>query len=240
MLHHKTIGSGPPVLLLPGMLGTIESELERFMQPIADLGYTAITADFPGHGQSEMAKSFTVRVLTEEIERLLSGLHLDPAVIFGYSLGGYAALNFALKHPLRVVGVWMHATKFYWSGQEAEDLAAEMDLAYLEEQKPDYLAKLHDRHTAENLEALMPWLNKMIAALPDTGLTEFDLEELKLPVMVSVGDRDEMIPASEAVDLYQALPHGQLTVFPDTNHPLDSLRDHVLLPVFKDFLNRLD
>jgi pimeloyl-ACP methyl ester carboxylesterase len=67
-----------------------------------------------------------------------------------------------------------------------------------------------------------------------------ELEDLDLPVMISVGDRDELVPVSEALDLQHALQRAQLSVFADTNHPLASLRDHVFLPAFRDFLNRLD
>ena len=204
------------------------------------MGYTAIGAELPGHGQSEMTKSLTTRVMVEEIDRLLNGIHADPAVILGYSTGGYAALSYALKHKNRVVGVWMHATKFYWSGEEAENLATELDLAWLEENNPERLAELKAQHGDEKLEAMMPWLSKMITSMPDTGLTEMDLEDCELPIMVSGGDRDELVPVNEIIDLYHALQRGQLCIFPDTNHPLDSLRDHVFLPVFRDFLNRLD
>ena len=240
MLHHQSIGSGPPVLVLPGMLGTIGSQWQRYLQPIADMGYTAIGADLPGHGPSEMTKSLTMRVMVEEIDRLLTGIHAEPAVLLGYSTGGYAALSYALKHTNRVVGVWMHATKFYWSGEEAENLAAELDLAWMEENNPERLAELKAQHSEEKLEAMMPWLSKMITSMPDSGLTEMDLEDCELPVMVSGGDRDELVPVSEVVDLFGALRRGQLCIFPDTLHPLDSLRDHVFLPVFRDFLNRLD
>ena len=240
MLQHKSVGSGPPVLLLPGLLGTIETEMDRFIQPIADLGYTVIGADYPGHGQSEMTKSLTMRVIVEELDRFLNGIHAEPVIIFGYSMGGYAGLSYALKHPNRVVGLWMHATKFYWSGEEADNMAMELDLEYLAENKPDRLEALKALHGEEQLEALMPWLNKLVTGMPDAGLTEFDLEDLETPIVVSVGDRDELVPANEALDLQKSLQRGQLCVFPDTNHPLPALRDHVFLPAFRDFLNRLD
>ena len=240
MLHHRSIGSGPPVLILPGMLGTIDTEWQSFLQPIADMGYTVIAADLPGHGPSDMPKALTLRVMGEEIEKLLQEIKAEPVVILGYSLGGYAALAWALKHPTRVVGVWMHATKFFWSGEEAENLGMELDITYLEENFPERLQKLRELHGEEKLSGIMPWLNKLVTSLPDIGLTRSDLEEAQFPVMVSAGDHDELVPVTEVVDLYRALPRGQLCVLPDTNHPLGSVRDHVFLPIFKDFLNRLD
>ena len=240
MLHHRSIGSGPPVLILPGMLGTIDTEWESFLQPIAAMGYTVIAADLPGHGPSDMPKALTLRVIGDEIDKLMTEMNAEPVVILGYSLGGYAALAWALKHPTRVVGVWMHATKFFWSGEEAENLGAELDLAYLEENAPERLQRLRELHGQEKLEGILPWLNKLVTSLPDNGLTKSDLEEAKFPVMISSGDHDELVPVSEAVDLYRALPKGQLCILPDTNHPLSSVRDQVFLPIFRDFLNRLD
>jgi pimeloyl-ACP methyl ester carboxylesterase len=239
MLHYRSIGSGPPVLILPGLLGTVETEWQAFLQPIADMGYTVIAADLPGHGESEMPKALTLRIIAEEIEKLLQEIKAEPVVILGYSLGGYAGLSWALKHPNRVIGVWMHSTKFYWSGEEAENLGTELDAAYLEENLPERLQVLRERHGEEKLATMLPWLQKLVTGLPDLGLTQLDLEDAKFPVMVSVGDRDELVPVNEAVDLYRALPQGQLCVLSDTNHPLSSVRDHVFLPIVRDFLNRL-
>lgn len=239
MLKHTTIGNGPPIVLLPSMLGSIDAEWRPYMQTIADMGYKVIAVDWPGHAQSEMTKSFTFRVLVEELEALFKELKTEPAVVFGYSMGGYAALHYALKNPTRVLAIWMHGTKFYWSGEEAENMAAELEMSWQEENKPERLEKLRAIH-GDNLDLLMPWLSKMVLNLPDTGLTTFELEDFKIPVLVSVGDRDELVPVNEAFDLYDSLPNAQLAVLPDTNHPLQSVRDHVLLPVMKDFLNRLD
>ncbi|MCL4305722.1 alpha/beta hydrolase [bacterium] len=239
MLKHTSIGNGPPIVLLPSMLGTSESEWGPHVKTFVDMGHSVLTVDWPGHAQSDLTKSFTFRVLVEELDALFKHLKTEPALIFGYSMGGYAALHYALKNANRVVAIWMHGTKFYWSGEEAENMAAELDIEWLEENKPERLEKLRAIH-GEGLDELMPWLSKMVTNLPDTGLTELELEDFKIPVLVTVGDRDELVPVAEAADLAEALPKGQLAVFADTNHPIQSARDHVLIPVLKDFLNRLD
>jgi pimeloyl-ACP methyl ester carboxylesterase len=111
-------------------------------------------------------------------------------------------------------------------------------LEWLQDNNPERLEKLTEIH-GEGLEEVLPWLHKMVINLPDTGLTELDVEQLELPVLVSVGDSDELIPVEEALDLFKALPKAQLAIFPDTNHPIQSVRDHVAIPFVKDFLNRL-
>jgi predicted esterase len=85
------------------------SELSSFLeQSMLDFFVKTPLVDRP-HGDIRAPRPQAL----EEIERLLTALHCDPVVILGYSTGGYAGLSFALKHPGRVVGLWMHGTKFY-------------------------------------------------------------------------------------------------------------------------------
>jgi hypothetical protein len=47
-------------------------------------------------------------------------------------------------------------------------MAAELDIEWMQENKPERLEKLRAIH-GENLDTLMPWLSKMVTNLPDTA-----------------------------------------------------------------------
>ena len=75
----------------------------------------------------------------------------------------------------------------------------------------------------------------LVAYLGEEGVTENMLRKAQCPVLVSVGDRDELVPVQEAYLLSRALPNGALLVLPQTRHPFQSINLNPLLPVMQDF-----
>jgi pimeloyl-ACP methyl ester carboxylesterase len=55
------------------------------------------------------------------------------------------------------------------------------------------------------------------------------------PVLVSVGDRDELVPLPEAQRLSRVLPRGELMVLPGVRHPYPAIRAVPLIPMMQEF-----
>src|SRR5690606_1935467 len=55
--------------------------------------------DQRNHGQSPHSNEFNYKVLSEDILNFIQEHHIDSPVIIGHSMGGKAAMNFALTHP---------------------------------------------------------------------------------------------------------------------------------------------
>jgi pimeloyl-ACP methyl ester carboxylesterase len=69
----------------------------------------------------------------------------------------------------------------------------------------------------------------------DNGLTENMIGRLQAPVLISVGDRDELVPLPEAARLSRILPNGELLVLPGVRHPFNSIRPVPFLPALQYF-----
>ncbi|MEY2849203.1 MAG: hypothetical protein RI885_1870 [Actinomycetota bacterium] len=97
-------GSGPLVLLVPGM-GDLRSTY-RFLAPaLVTAGYTVATADLRGHGESDTSFTDYGDVATAgDIEALIRELG-GPAVIVGNSMAAGAAVLVAAEHPHLVDGL---------------------------------------------------------------------------------------------------------------------------------------
>ncbi|APU16687.1 MULTISPECIES: alpha/beta fold hydrolase [Actinoalloteichus] len=97
-------GSGPLVLLVPGM-GELRSTY-RFLVPVlVDAGYTVATCDLRGHGESDASFAGYGDVDTAgDVEALLRELG-SPAVIVGNSMAAGAAVIVAAEHPELVRGL---------------------------------------------------------------------------------------------------------------------------------------
>lgn len=104
-VHYHEAGSGPPVLLLHGG-GPGASGWSNFNRNIASLAtrYRAILPDAPGFGQSESRdlSAGLFSAMADALRGLLDELGIDKAHLVGNSMGGGAAIKFAMDCPDRV------------------------------------------------------------------------------------------------------------------------------------------
>lgn len=108
-LHYRVVGSGPPLLLIPGGDGDADT-LQSVQAGLAER-YTVITHDRRGLSRSprhDPAAPVSIQTHGEDAARLLAALAGEPAVAFGTSLGGLIALEVAARHAARVRAVLAH------------------------------------------------------------------------------------------------------------------------------------
>lgn len=105
-LHATREGQGPPLLLLHGFTGSGEG-WGQLRDALAER-VTAITLDLPGHGRSTSPADparYALSRFVDDLCRVLDALGLERTSLLGYSLGGRAALRFALERPGRVAAL---------------------------------------------------------------------------------------------------------------------------------------
>jgi pimeloyl-ACP methyl ester carboxylesterase len=97
-------GSGPGVLLAHGWNGR-GIQLHRFIEPLIQRGYSVLTYDAPGHGESQGRTSsyFEFSDTIRALIRSSDGYNIRGVI--AHSLGGSAVVNSMEKenHPLEVV-----------------------------------------------------------------------------------------------------------------------------------------
>ncbi|PIE24908.1 MAG: alpha/beta hydrolase [Neptuniibacter caesariensis] len=100
LLNYQVHGEGSPLLILHGLFGTLENwgtQIKRLSQ-----NYQVIAADMRDHGRSPHSEEISYTLMAEDIRNLMDHLNLDSAHIIGHSMGGKAAMQFALTYPDRV------------------------------------------------------------------------------------------------------------------------------------------
>lgn len=210
------------LLLLHGALGAAPM-LEPLKQAL-QANYQVHTLNFSGHGGLELSASFTMDVFAADIKRLLDEKKIDQVSIFGYSMGGYAALYFALQHPTRVKRIYTLATKFAWSPATAEKETKLLNPEKIEEKVPKFADTLAQRHAPQNWKDVMHRTARMMMQLgQQPPLTPENLASITIPVQVSVGDQDTMVSVEETRWAFTHLPQANLQVLPATKHPLETI-----------------
>ena len=102
-LHIERVGrAGPAVVLLHGF-GSC-SFLWRAVAPrLADAGYTALSIDLMGHGESDrpIDASYSLAAQAEYVERALTALRLGQVTVVGQDMGALVALLLSSLRPER-------------------------------------------------------------------------------------------------------------------------------------------
>lgn len=98
--HVQALGSGPPVVLLHGLLVGSLAGWYFTAAPVLARRHRVLLYDLRGHGRSERPPSgYGVAAQATDLEALLGALGVDgPADLVGHSFGGLVALRFALDH----------------------------------------------------------------------------------------------------------------------------------------------
>jgi pimeloyl-ACP methyl ester carboxylesterase len=228
-------GYKPHLLLLPGLLGAISSQWRPFLKPLSEQ-YRLTLVDLRGHGRSQNnAHTLNISQMVDDLTGLLDHLKIERLHIAGYSLGGYLGLLLALNQPRRVATLLMHATKFYWTAEAAAKMQQQLNPDVMAEKVPAYADQLVKDHGGRQWRALVRQAAELTAGLVEHGITERQLQNLRIPILVSVGDRDDLVLLPEAFRLSRALPHGDLLVLPNTRHPMQTVRLVPLLPMMQAF-----
>ena len=236
LIHYEEHGKreGDTLLLLPGLLGSISSQWRIFLDALS-VEYRVILADLRGHGRSEnRARELEAERMVRDIADLLDHLDVASVHVAGYSLGGYLGLMLHLYEPRRVATVLMHATKFYWNEEGVLGMRRQLDPERLAQKAPIYADQLVREH-GSRWRQLVRQAGDLVATMAQDGLTEGMAKRAQIPILVSVGDRDEMVTIAEAARLARVLPNGQLLVLPGVKHPFNTVSKIPLLPMMQQF-----
>lgn len=99
-LHTRVEGEGPAVIMLHGLFGD-GANLAGIARPLRDQ-YQIWLPDQRNHGQSPHAEDCSYVALAQDIKALIDTEELAAVHLVGHSMGGKAAMTFALQHPEQV------------------------------------------------------------------------------------------------------------------------------------------
>src|SRR5437762_5291395 len=156
-LYYEEMGSGPPLVLLNNLTGTLdETGLGAWaglggwgtLRPYLAQRYHVIHVDSRGHGRTnnpEGPDAFALATLAADIVALIDRLELGPAHVAGFSLGGIMGLELALARATLVRSVIGIGTN-YTTNEKSRTAYLGLDPDRVEREDPAWAADLARRH----------------------------------------------------------------------------------------------
>lgn len=211
------------ILLLHGAIGAVD-QLNPLKEKLRGK-YEVHSINFTGHCGSEIPNEpFSIEMFADDIVSYIDKNDLAGINIFGYSMGGYAALYAALMNQGKLGKIFTLATKFDWSNEIAEREVKMLDAQTIEQKVPKFAEELSMRHGADKWVTVLEKTSEMMVALGRNNLLTVEtLGNMKNEVLVGVGDRDKMVSIEESSAAFRAMPNSKLLVMPGTPHPIEQV-----------------
>ena len=135
-INYKELGSGPPVIILHGLLGMLDN-WRSFSRALSE-NYRVISIDQRNHGKSFHSSEFNYKLLAEDLADFMTSMQLEQAHLIGHSMGGKTVMQFLIDYQERVdKAIIVDITPTGSTGQHTEIFEAllAVDIAAVQKRK---------------------------------------------------------------------------------------------------------
>lgn len=225
------------IVLLHGALGS-KTQFE-ILKNLLSKNFQFYDLDFEGHGGRITEEDYSIELFTQNTLDLFEKEEIDKANLFGYSMGGYVALNFAKKEPNLVDRIITLGTKFNWNKEIAEKEIKMLNPEKIEAKVPRFANILKERHHPVNWkEVLKKTANMMIELGEGKGLKDEEIKQIKHKILIGLGSEDKMVTKEESAFVVNMLPNGSLKIIEGFEHPIEKVDVSKLERTIIDFINK--
>jgi pimeloyl-ACP methyl ester carboxylesterase len=237
-----------------------ESQLHHFARGYRCIAYNA--RGYPPSDVPEDAALYGWEFAVDDIAAVMQGLRIERAHLVGSSMGGYAALQFGLRHPKKASAIvaagvgsgshpsqrtaWLRETSvlsriFIDHGMVsmAERIGrgpARIQLKYKDQKSwREFVVRLR-RHSALGMSNTMAHCQ---ASRPSLHDLRDQLSGITIPVLLAVGDEDARCLDTNLM-LKSALPNAGLWICPNTGHAINLEEPIAFNAQIESFLSAVD
>jgi 3-oxoadipate enol-lactonase len=224
-------GQGPPVLLIMGLGWT--SAMWHRTRPILADHYRTVALDNRGVGRSDVPPGpYSIALMASDAAAVLDTAGIERAHIFGVSMGGMIAQEFALQYPERVHSLILGCTAA--GGPHSVQADSEVLQAlfprglspdeFAESMNPFiYYSSTPRERIEEDMVLRRKWYptdSGFMAQLQ--GIMGWEaysrLPQIAARTLVVHGDSDRLIPPANGDQIAKRIPGAKLVLIPNASH----------------------
>lgn len=262
-LFYESAGTGSPIIFVHEFGGSHwswEPQLNYFSRRHQCITYAA--RGFPPSDVPDDVNKYSQARAADDIVDVLSAAGIEKAHLVGLSMGGFATLHAAIRHPDRVLSV-VAAGAGYGAEKEHEEYfrrISEQVAKNFEERGAEAFAKIYavgasrvqfqdkdprgwalfaerlGKHSSLGAANTMRGVQMRRPSLYDL---EAEFKALEAPVLVLVGDEDDHC-IQPGVFLKRAIPRCGLAVLPKTGHTLNLEEPDLFNRLLAEFIAQVE
>jgi 3-oxoadipate enol-lactonase len=230
-INYEIQGSGEPLLMIMGLSFSLLDWGEKFTELLARY-YQLILFDNRDAGfTSQSTRPYSIADMADDAAGLLDGLNIPKAHVFGVSMGGAIAQQFALKYPHKLDKLILGCTMAGGECSQMGDISGVMngDLAELlftptfiennGQELGEFLSKTTPLHSQGDalLRQMQAFGTHDTCDSPEERLRQ-RLTEIQASTLILTGDKDIAIPRSNSDLLAAKIPNAKLEIIADAAH----------------------
>ncbi|MBW4458498.1 MAG: alpha/beta hydrolase [Nostoc indistinguendum CM1-VF10] len=225
-VHYELKGNGDPLLMIMGLSFSLLDWGDELPDELAKQ-YQVILFDNRDAGRtiSSLVKSYTIADLADDAAGLLEELGIKQAHVFGVSMGGMVAQQFALRHASKLNKLILGCTMAGGTCSIPANLTNLLGGSLFNFLfTPSYLADPNNKKKAQEfLVKTSPFHSKENGFVRQMkAIASHDtcnaLQDIKAPTLVITGDSDVAIPPGNSDVLVQKISGAKLATIKDAAH----------------------
>jgi pimeloyl-ACP methyl ester carboxylesterase len=222
------------LILLHGALGS-QQQFDPLIE-ILKAHFTVYRFNLPGHGGNPIPEKFSIPLFTDALLEFMDIHQLHAVHIFGYSMGGYIALQTAKNHPGRITKIMTLGTMLKWNPEIAANEVKMLNPEIIEAKVPKFAEQLRQRHAPQDWKEIMKRITDMMIEMGNgDAMTLEDFEKINIPVLVGLGSHDQMVKQEDTMEIVKRLPRGQFQLFEGWKHPIEGVEVEELARIISGY-----
>ncbi|XP_053520092.1 valacyclovir hydrolase isoform X2 [Artibeus jamaicensis] len=224
-LHYQRTGEGEhAVLLLPGMLGSGETDFGPQIKNLNKKLFTVVAWDPRGYGHSrppdrDFPGDFFERDAKDAVD-LMKALKFKKFSLLGWSDGGITALIAAAKHPADIHKMVVWGANAYVTEEDERIYQGIRDVSKWSEKTKKPLETLYGyEYFAKTCEKWVDGI-KQFKHLPDGNICRHLLPLIQCPTLIVHGEKDPLVPRFHADFIHKHVSGSRLHLMPEGKHNL--------------------
>lgn len=233
-IYYEKKGSGPYLILIEGL--GVETWLYEENIPILSKNFTTIVYDNRGVGHSSVPVGpYTIDMMMDDLNGLMDILGIEKASFIGASMGGFMAMEMAIRHPEKVEKLVLLSTTA--GGKEHVSMSMKTLMKLLKAPEGAPRDVIRDRLTMAFTDRFMKDTER-VEHLIDLRLQnpqqkagydaqaaigpKFDASDkihtITAPTFIGHGREDILVPVVNAENMHKKIPNSTIKIYEGLEH----------------------